>query len=173
MKTYKTWFLIAACFTLAGCASERSISNSGYREPGTMSYPARDGYSDPAFAYRGELSEFEVLGVDRAQTAFDEDIQQALDAAKTVRLKPQSAILLIQSGAMFPDNPMVDGLSRHFRVVPFSGVPPRKSSVNDPDVNSNFSKSLRLAAARAGAETIVCYWGVPESAQEKIVTKTV
>ena len=35
------------------------------------------------------------------------------------------------------------------------------------------SKSLRLAAARAGAETIVCYWGILESAREKIATKTV
>jgi len=173
MKTYKTWFLIGAGLILAGCTSTRSISNPNYREPGAAGAPAREGYPDPAFVYRGELSEFDVLGVSRDQTAFDEDIQQALDAAKAIRLKPQSAILLIQSGAMFPDNPMLDGLSRHFRVVPFSGVPPGKTSGNDTDANFNFSKSLRLAAARAGAETIVCYWGILESAQEKIATKTV
>jgi hypothetical protein len=172
MKTPKIFLLIAAGFILAGCASTRSISNSGYRQPDTAPrHPVRSGHVDSAFAYRGELSEFDVLGVSRNQTAFDEDIQQALDAAKSIRLKPQSTLLLIQSGAMFPDPPMVDGLSRSFRVVPFSGVPPGQG--NDAEGNFNFSKSLRLAAARAGAETIVCYWGILESVEEKFPTKTV
>ena len=37
----------------------------------------------------------------------------------------------------------------------------------------NFSRSLRLAAARGGNETILCYWGVLESANEKLATKTI
>ncbi len=40
----------------------------------------------------------------------------------------------------------------------------------DPE---SYSKSLRLAAARGGNEVIVCYWGVLESASEKLATKTV
>lgn len=168
-------FLVAACALLAGCASKRSISNSSYR---AAEHASAHGYresTDPGFEYRGELSEFDVLGVARDQTAFDEDIQQALEKARPVRLTPHTAILLIQSGAMFPDGPMVGELSKHFTVVPFSGVPPGKDSLGSQETrdSAGFSRSLRMAAARAGAETILCYWGVLESAQEKIATKAV
>src|SRR6266516_2919357 len=175
MKTCNSVVVLAACALLAGCASTRSISNSGYREPGTASHTSPQGYSDPAFAYRGELSEFDLLGVARDQTAFEEDIQQALDKARPIRLKPQSTILLIQSGAMFPDGPMVAELSKHFTVVPFSGRPPAKDAIGslEPRDSAGMSRSLRLAAARAGAETILCYWGILESAQEKMATKAV
>src|SRR5438874_5332927 len=173
MKIRNFLAALVAGAALVGCVSTRSISNSGQPESDAATYPTRDGGSDPAFAYRGELSEFDVLGVSRDQTAFDEDIQQALASAKSVRLKFRSTVLLIQSGALFPDNSMVDGLSQHYRVVSFSGVPPRGTAADDAIGNSNLSKSLRLAAARAGAETIVCYWGILESAREKIATKTV
>jgi hypothetical protein len=89
-------------------------------------------------------------------------------------LKSDTTLLLTQSGAMFPDAGMVTNLSRHFSVVPFSGVPAQKSTwTGDDDTDFSFSKSLRLAAARGGAETILCYWGILESAQENIATKTV
>jgi len=165
-----TCFVLAVALLAAGCASTRSISNSGYRpRPSAERRPGSD-RSDPGFDYRGELSEFDVLGVRRNQPASEEDIQQALNAAQAIRLKPQSAILLIQSGAMFPDGPMVEALSRHFRVIPFSGVPAARGG-NEED--ASFSRSLRLAAARAGAETILCCWGILESAQGKMATKTV
>ena len=32
---------------------------------------------------------------------------------------------------------------------------------------------LRLAAARAGVSTVVCYWGILESGEEKVATKTI
>src|SRR6185503_17662239 len=117
------------------------------------------GPSDPSFAYRGELSEFDLLGVVRDQSALEEDIGQALDKARPIQLKPRSTILLIQSGAMFPDGPMVAELSKHFTVVPFSGRPPARDSISSLDTRDSaaLSRSLRLAAARAGAETIVCY----------------
>jgi hypothetical protein len=160
---------------LAGCVSTRSVSNADYREPGTAGRPAPSGHSDPAFAYRGELSEFDVLGVARDQTAFDEEIQQALDKARPIRLKPHSTILLIQSGALFPDGPMVAELSKQFTVVPFSGRPPARDSIGSLETRDSaaLSRSLRLVAARAGAETILCYWGILESAQEKMATKAV
>ena len=175
MKTCNSVIVLATCALLAGCASSRSISNSDYREPGTASHTSPAGHSDPAFAYRGELSEFDILGVARDQTAFEEDIQQALDKARPIRLKPHSTILLIQSGAMFPDGPMVAELSKHFTVVPFSGRPPARDSIGSLESrdSTGFSRSLGLAAARAGAETIVCYWGILESAQEKMATKAV
>src|SRR5439155_5881348 len=175
MKTCNSVIVLATCTLLAGCASSRSISNSDYREPGTASHTSPAGHSDPAFAYRGELSEFDILGVARDQTAFEEDIQQALNKARPIRLKPHSTVLLIQSGAMFPDGPMVSGLSKHFTVVPFSGRPPAKDSIASLETRdpAGLSRSLRLAAARAGAETVLCYWGILESAQEKMATKAV
>jgi len=175
MKTCTSILVLAVCVLLAGCASTRSISNSDYREPGAATPAAPAGNQDPAFAYRGELSEFDLLGVARDLTAFEEDIQQALDKARPIRLKPHSTVLLIQSGAMFPDGPMVSGLSKHFTVVPFSGRPPAKDSIASLETRdpAGLSRSLRLAAARAGAETILCYWGILESAQEKMATKAV
>src|SRR5438128_749184 len=175
MKTCNSLLILAACALLAGCASTRSISNSDYREPGAATPPSPTANSDATFAYRGELNEFDLLGVARDQTAFEEDIQQALDKARPIRLKPQSTILLIQSGAMFPDGPMVTELSKYFAVVPFSGRPPARDSIGSLETrdSATLSRSLRLAAARAGAETILCCWGIVESAQEKIATKTV
>jgi len=175
MKTCNSILVLAACALLAGCTSTRSISNSDYREPGTTGRTAPDGHSDPAVAYRGELSEFDLFGVVRDQSALEEDIQQALDKARPIRLKPHSTILLIQSGAMFPDGPMVAELSKHFTVVPFSGRPPSRDSIGSFESRNSaaLSRSLRLAAARAGAETILCYWGILESAQEKMATKAV
>jgi hypothetical protein len=169
-------FLAAACLVLAGCAETRSISDSTYREasPGVHHRAVRN-QADTGFAYQGELNEFDVLGVDRARLVTDEDIARALDGAKRVTLKPGSSILLIQSGAVFPDGPMVAELSQHFRVTPFSGVPPEHRTATDtePAERASYARSLRLAAARAGAESVVCYWGTLESARRNMETKTV
>ena len=75
-------------------------------------------------------------------------IRRALDEAKKVRLRQDSSILLIQSGALFPDGAMVTEVGKHFRVMPFSGVPPHP---HDPAASNpeTFARSLRLAAARA------------------------
>ena len=76
MKTCNSVIVLATCALLAGCASTRSISNSDYREPGTASHTSPEGYSDPAFAYRGELSEFDVLGINRDATVSEEEIRR-------------------------------------------------------------------------------------------------
>ena len=173
MRSWKPILVFAACAWLGGCKSTRPISDSGYREPGVTSGTSPAGHSDPAFAYRGELSEFDLLGVAREHTAFEEDIQQALDKARPIRLKPNGTILLIQSGAVFPDGPMVAELSKHFTVVPFSGRPGDSIAGLETRDSAALSRSLRLAAARAGAGTILCYWGILESAQERMATKTI
>ena len=59
MKIRNFLAALAAGAALAGCVSTRSISNSGQPESDAI-HPTRDGGSDPAFAYRGELSEFDV-----------------------------------------------------------------------------------------------------------------
>jgi hypothetical protein len=179
MKTKKTYFLIALCGLLAGCATQRSISNSGYRDEtqSVLGYVPRANDSDPGFAYRGELSEFDVLGIERGEAASDLEIQKALDSAKSVKLNANSSILLIQSGALFPDAPMLKELGRYFHVSPFSGVPPASRRVNESDTETrdpqSFAQSLRLAAARGGNDVVLCYWGVLESEKQDLVTKTV
>jgi hypothetical protein len=175
MKIPTTSILLLACALLAGCKT-RSISNSGYREEQTYFGP-RVAASDPAFVYRGELSEFDVLGVVRGEGASENEIQQALNNAKALTLHRDSSVLLIQSGAMFPDGAMESELKKYFRVAPFSGVPHASPQPSDGTIESadpeSFSKSLRLAAARGGNEFILCYWGILESASENLVTKTV
>jgi hypothetical protein len=168
MKSSALFFLVATMILLMGCRSERSISNSSYQKQ----TQARPWCPQPAsdFAYRGELSEFDVLGIARGETASERDIQRALDAAKRVKLRDGSSILLIQSGATFPDAAMVQNLSQHFRVVPFSGVPAQPSENLDAE---SYAKSLRFAAARGGNDAIVCYWGMIEAETEGLATKTV
>lgn len=175
MKT--TSLLTIACLAvmLAGCkSSHRSISDSGYRLE-THSYSHRPkSDQDDGFAYRGELSEFDLLGVNRNQFVTEEQIGNALDAAQRVRLANGETILLIQSGATFPDGEMVKAMEQHFRIVPFSGVPPEgmRDAVGERDQPA-YARTFRLAAARAGASHIVCYWGVLESLRSDMNTKAI
>jgi hypothetical protein len=178
MKTFKVCALVALCGLLAGCGTTRSISNSSYHGDETAwRYAPRVNGSDPGFAYRGELSEFDVLGIERGEAASEQDIQRALDAAKAVKLNANSSVLLIQSGALFPDAPMVKELGKYFRVSPFSGVPPWSRSGVESATESrdpeSFAQSLRLAAARGGNDVILCYWGVLESEKQDLATKSV
>jgi hypothetical protein len=112
------------------------------------------------------LNELDVLGIERNPSATDEEIAQALDAAARVKLRKGSKVLLVQSGAQFPDEPMVAELNRSLAVNPFSGLPNQFE-------REAYHKALRLAAARGGCETVICYWGVLESARQKLESKTV
>jgi hypothetical protein len=175
MKATSLIIVTSAALLLAGCArSQRSISNSGYQpETGYHSYRPQPVDHD-RFAYRGELSEFDLLGVNRNQFVTEEQISHALDTAQRVRLVKGKTILLIQSGATFPDGEMVKALEQHFRVVPFSGVPPE--GMRDAGAERNqpaYARTFRLAAAQAGASHIVCYWGVLESLRSDMNTKSI
>src|SRR5262249_9742519 len=151
MKQLNLCLLLLAGALLSGCQkSERSISHSGYVQQGSWCGPATpDAVSDPAFEYKGELSENDVLGIARRKFASEADIRRALETAKPVKLQPGSSILLIQSGSLFPDGEMVTQMSKHYRVVPFSGVPtvrklgsgPLQTESPDPEM---YSKVLRL-----------------------------
>ena len=171
-KSFLICGLAAALLAVAGCET-RSISNSGFQ-------PHHYGGTRSQSSYRGELNEFEVLGVhretDRERGVTEEEIRQALDTARRVKIKRGASVLLIQSGATFPDGPMVGELGKHFSVSPFSGVPPERgkpgSLTNNPVV-TDFARSLRLAAARGANEAIICYWGILESGRQDLATKTV
>ena len=201
MKIQTALPVLALICLAAGCTSKtRSISNSSY-------------YGSYAYAGAGsrELSEFDVLGVDPDKPVTEEDIQNAARQSKPVQLPPGSTIMLVQSGAVFPDGPMVAEMSKSFRVVPFTGIANEPQSevarssnsksrnvaiINDTDnpvtvvplttstgekyatsapkqEAAAYSRLLRLAAARAGASAVVCYWGILESGNEAYATKTI
>lgn len=150
----------ALVLLLAGC-STRSISNSDYPSDSRRGTAMANGY-------RGELSELDVVGVAPDGAVTENDIQAALRAPSQARLSPDSRILLIQSGAEYPDAPMIEALQAYYRVAPFSGRP---TTTNDG--GPSFSKNLRLVAARGGYDKIVCYWGVLESARQDHVTSLI
>lgn len=202
MKTRILLLTLVSCILLLGCTKRvRSISQSGYND---------------SYSYAGpnsrELDEFDVLGLDRDKPVTEEEIQRAASQTRPIRLAPGTTILLIQSGAVYPDGPMVSELSKHLRVVPFTGVATERKTergvklsqqrvrnaaiITDPDKPvtivplttssyptywtaasqpdaSTYSRTLRLAAARAGASAVVCYWGMLESGTEQVATKTI
>lgn len=167
----KIWIAaLAVALALGGCAT-RSISDSGYQSGG------RYGGSSNPF-YKGELSELDVLGIDPAAPVSEADIQAALKNAAAVTLRRGDGLLVVQSGAMMPDEPMVRALERYFGVTVFSGVPPetlrgQPQTTFTSAVRAGYAASLRLAAAKAGCAKVLVYWGTLESGQRDLATKTV
>ncbi len=151
---------VAIVFAISGCAT-RSISNSDYRaETGSRYQPASNPF------YKGELSEFQILGINPEARITQDEINKALESKQRISLPKGSSIMLIQSGAMIPDEPMVKALEKYYNVSVFSGVPPSQNA-------NDYALSLRLAAAKGGFEKIVAYWGLLETAQKGLATKTV
>jgi hypothetical protein len=162
MKKPGMLLLLLLLILLNGC-TVRSISNSGYAREG---YYGR-GPDNPL--YKGELSEFDVLGVKAGKEITEQDIVAAADATKgRLALRKGDAILLIQSGAMIPDQDMIASAEKFFSVSVFTGVPEQ-----DKKTNESYAKALRFAAARAGIGKILVYWGVLESGTKNLATKTV
>jgi hypothetical protein len=165
--------LSIALIFASGCSTTRSISNSAYQDTG-WSGGAHGCIVSSPYSYRGELNEFDVLGIDRDTLVSDNEIERALAQAKRVKLQPKSSILLVQSGAAIPDGEMVSMLGQHFRVVPFSGVPERNEGNSTAGHDQRqLSRALRFAAARGGNDIIVCYWGLIESENEKLPGRTI
>ncbi|HET7306905.1 MAG TPA: aminopeptidase [Gammaproteobacteria bacterium] len=138
---------VAVVALLAGCAT-RSISDAGP--------PGQNHSANPS--YRGELTEFDVVGINPKHAITEADIGQALAASADIRLHRGSPVMVIQSGARIPDTEMLKALKQYFRVGAFSGIPPVPGIPAD-----NYARALRLAAAKGGYGTIVVYWGTLES----------
>ncbi len=154
--------VLIALFTLAlsGCAT-RSIPDSGYRgESGYRSQTSTNPF------YKGELSEFQILGISPETKITQEEIDRAFESKQRLTLPKGSSIMLIQSGAMIPDEPMVKALEKYYNVSVFSGVPLSRDA-------NDYAMSLRLAAAKGSCERIVAYWGLIETAQKGLATKTI
>lgn len=153
--------LFLTLFVACGCGATRSISDSGYRkEDGRGSAVSSNPF------YRGELSEFQVLGISPDTAVSQEAIERAMGSVQRLTVPKGSSILLIQSGALIPDAAMVKALERVYNVSVFSGVPESGGA-------KDYSMLLRYAAAKGGIEKIVAYWGLLESAQQGIGTKVV
>lgn len=162
MQFFRFSICLLIVVALAGC-STRSISNSGYRNDSQRGSSA----NKADFSYKGELTEYQILGIDTQSAPTEQDILQTLEKSQDVKLPKNSKILLVQSGAAIPDEGMVQNLEKLFSVGPFSGIP--EKDIED----KNYSKLMRLVAAKGGYETIVCYWGILESGKMNKATKTV
>jgi hypothetical protein len=117
--------------------------------------------------YHGELSEYDVLGIDPAGAYSDADIQKAMIERRPLSVKKGSGILLVQSGAAMADPEMIQALEKYYTVGSFSGVPQQGKSA------SPYSELFRLAAAKGGYETVIVYWGVLESAAQGLGGKAI
>jgi len=122
----------------------------------------------------GELSEYQVLGISIYRKIEESDIAKRLREPHKFALNPNSCVLLAQSGADTPDKALVESLAKRFRVSVMSGVPDSDSfstyddeeefrsptSAHGRQMINNFrlDKAFRLAAAKAGADTIVVVW---------------
>src|SRR5262245_40511253 len=97
MKTNSILLALIAGTLATGCVRQvRSISQTQYQpNPNYVSAPVR------------ELDEFDVLGLDREKAVSEEDIQRVVSQNKPLQLAFGSTILLVQSGAVYPDGPMV------------------------------------------------------------------
>jgi len=153
-------FIIFVAVAVSGCTT-RSISDSGYR--------TETGYGPRALhnpLYKGELSELQLLGINPETKITQEDINRAFESKQRLTLLKGSSIMLIQSGAMIPDEPMVKAMEKYYNVSVFSGVPLSQGTYD-------YAMSLRLSAAKGGFEKIVAYWGLLETAQKGFATKAV
>lgn len=146
-------FLPAACRT-------RSFSDAGYASSSNR-------------LYAGELSEADVIGV-QPGSADAAAIRTALQGFAAPRLRPGSAVMLVQSGAVFPDPELVAAFGGEVRITTFSGTPSARTAGNPREPTPVAAPtSYRLAAAQGGIDTIVCVWGVLESAAQGLGTKAV
>jgi uncharacterized protein YceK len=145
---------------LCGCTTT-SISDSGYQRSSDHRYP--HSYESQT---EKELDELAVLGVTSSFKFDERALDRALKEAETFVLNSGSRILLLQSGAQFPDSEMVAGLSKYWEISTLSGD-------NRNYKHENLNQLLRYTAATGANNYIVVYWGVVETAQKNLQTKGV
>jgi hypothetical protein len=165
-------FCALAIAALAGCGGPGRGGPGGQGGPGGGG-PGGERPKAPEIAPQ-ELSEYQVLGISIYRKIEEGDILKRLREPHQFALHPNSCIMLAQSGAESPDKALVVALAKHFTVSIMSGVPDynRMGEFEEDDeflsptsphgrqmINSvRLDKALRLAAAKAGADTIVVVW---------------
>jgi hypothetical protein len=162
-----TIIALAMLAALGGCGM-RSISNSGYYE---------DGYYGRNAFYQGEIDELDLFVPREREATFESNIAAALADAKPIAARLGKPLLVVQSGALVPDELMTDALKNHFQVSPFSGVPSKPDYPNVAAASTaepgSFGERLRLAAAQGGYHRVLVYWGQLETLRSVGVTKAV
>ncbi len=128
------WLALTASLLAASCAS-RSISSPDMP------------WGNSNTSYVGELSEFDVVGTGLGHSA---DLPP-------VRLAPGDRVLLLQSGAAFPDEQLAEALGATLSVSPASGIPTGWTVKGE---------GLLGAARRGGYSAVIAYWGTLESSSE-------
>jgi hypothetical protein len=116
------------------------------------------------------LAEAEVLGVETNTVATDETIRKTLEQGHNVQMRPGSNLLLLHSGYSEPEKAMIGEMNRYFRVINYSGLTIHDPGVTNADTCARF---LRLAAARLGAESLVCYWTTSEYSRRDLPGKSI
>ena len=152
---------VSICAMFTACETT-SISNTG-----------SGGYGNGHNSfYNGELDSFDVLGVPSGEIT-EASIRTALgnSSGSGVRIPKGERILLVQSGAVHPDAALQEAMSKHYEVVPFSGIPIQQHS-EDRTVGRD-AKRLRMAAAKAGVRYTVVVWGTLESTTGDLATTSV
>lgn len=150
----KLIILALGCLILSACGT-RSISNSGFED---------NARGNPF--YFGELNENDVLGIEAETIPTDKEISKQLASAKRPHIPLGGTIMVVQSGAMIPDTDMLEALDIYYDVAVYSGTP-------DSSPHKSYARSLRLAAARAGCDMIMVYWGLLETAQTSYSSKAI
>lgn len=154
--------MLMAATLVVGCGT-RSISNSGYYADSDRGYVQKN-----SPFYKGELNELDILGIDPKSAISEEDIQKAIAGKSRVTIPKGSSIMLIQSGAMIPDEDMVKGMEKYYNVSVFTGVPAGSGTLGD-----RYARALRLAAAKGGSDKLLVYWGLLETGREDLATRVV
>ena len=105
-----------------------------------------------------EIDELDLLGSHHGTS--EDDIQGALRQGSSAgtHARPGDALLVVQSGATAPDSIMVAALEKTYRVFPFSGV-----ATGDRHRDGSLGCALRLAAAKSGCRTVLCYRAIRAS----------
>lgn len=136
--------LCALLVALACSCATRSISNT------TMPYPGQNAL------YRGELSEFDVLGVGASwmQSYMQDKMMQT-----PVQLPQGARVLLVQSGSMLPDAGLEAAMRERYSVTSASGIPAGWAEAGD---------GLRGVALRGGFDAVVACWGALESSSGEV-----
>lgn len=158
--------LLAAPLLFAACAHNHS---DDYRRADYSSRKALKSHYDGW----NQLTEMDVLGLAKPKSPTDADIARALDRSSNVELKAGDTVLVLQSGESVPDPRMVNELNKHYRAVPFSGVRSDWARKSSDDPEDHYARSLRYAAAQAGAQKILCFWGSLEVSKHDLSTKTI
>ena len=161
-NAHRLILLLIAVSSLVGCGT-RSISNSDYSADSDRRYGQRN---NPF--YKGELNELDVIGIDSKSAISEEDIAKAAASKSRIAIQKGATIMLIQSGAMIPDEDMVKVMEKYYNVSVFTGIPAAEGSSG-----GGYSRALRLAAAKGGADKLVVYWGLLETGREDLATKAI